>query len=134
MNYTTQMDAARKGIVTPQMEIVAKKEQMPVEKLMELVASGKVAIPANKLHTALSPEGIGKNCRTKINVNLGVSPEHNNHEEELQKVQSAIDMKAEAIMDLSNFGKTRDFRRKLVGMSTAMIGTVPMYDTVGMLD
>ena len=134
MNYTTQMDAARKGIVTPQMEIVAQKEQMPVEKLMELVASGKVAIPANKLHTALSPEGIGKNCRTKINVNLGVSPEHNNHEEELQKVQSAIDMKAEAIMDLSNFGKTRDFRRKLVGMSTAMIGTVPMYDAVGMLD
>ena len=107
---------------------------MPVEKLMELVASGKVAIPANKLHTALSPEGVGLNCRTKINVNLGVSPEHNNHEEELQKVQNAINMKAEAIMDLSNFGKTRDFRRKLVGMSTAMIGTVPMYDAVGMLD
>ena len=91
---------------------------------MELVASGKVAIPANKLHTALSPEGVGLNCRTKINVNLGVSPEHNNHEEELQKVQNAIDMKAEAIMDLSNFGKTREFRRKLVKMSTAMIGTV----------
>lgn len=134
MEYTTQMDAARKGIVTPQMATVAEKEKMPVEKLMELVASGKVAIPANKLHTALSPEGVGLNCRTKINVNLGVSPEHNNHEEELQKVQNAINMKAEAIMDLSNFGKTRDFRRKLVGMSTAMIGTVPMYDAVGMLD
>ena len=116
------------------MATVAEKEKMPVEKLMELVASGKVAIPANKLHTALSPEGVGLNCRTKINVNLGVSPEHNNHEEELQKVQNAINMKAEAIMDLSNFGKTRDFRRKLVGMSTAMIGTVPMYDAVGMLD
>lgn len=134
MEYTTQMDAARKGIVTPQMATVAEKEKMPVEKLMELVASGKVAIPANKLHTTLSPEGVGLNCRTKINVNLGVSPEHNNHEEELQKVQNAINMKAEAIMDLSNFGKTRDFRRKLVGMSTAMIGTVPMYDAVGMLD
>lgn len=134
MEYTTQMDAARKGIVTPQMATVAEKEKMPIEKLMELVASGKVAIPANKLHTALSPEGVGLNCRTKINVNLGVSPEHNNHEEELQKVQNAINMKAEAIMDLSNFGKTRDFRRKLVGMSTAMIGTVPMYDAVGMLD
>lgn len=134
MEYTTQMDAARKGIVTPQMATVAEKEKMPVEKLMELVASGKVAIPANKLHTALSPEGVGLNCRTKINVNLGVSPEHNNHEEELQKVQNAINMKAEAIMDLSNFGKTREFRRKLVGMSTAMIGTVPMYDAVGMLD
>ena len=134
MDYTTQMDAARKGIVTPQMKIVAEKEHMPVEKLMALVASGKVAIPANKVHTSLSPEAVGQDCRTKINVNLGVSPEHNNHEEELQKVQNAIDMKAEAIMDLSNFGKTREFRRKLVKMSTAMIGTVPMYDAVGMLE
>ena len=134
MDYTTQMDAARKGIVTPQMKIVAEKEHMPVEKLMALVASGKVAIPANKVHTSLSPEAVGQDCRTKINVNLGVSPEHNNHEEELQKVQNAIDMNAEAIMDLSNFGKTREFRRKLVKMSTAMIGTVPMYDAVGMLE
>ena len=85
MDYTTQMDAARKGIVTPQMKIVAEKEHMPVEKLMALVASGKVAIPANKVHTSLSPEAVGQDCRTKINVNLGVSPEHNNHEEELQK-------------------------------------------------
>ena len=83
MDYTTQMDAARKGIVTPQMKIVAEKEHMPVEKLMALVASGKVAIPANKVHTSLSPEAVGQDCRTKINVNLGVSPEHNNHEEEL---------------------------------------------------
>ncbi|MCH4179390.1 MAG: phosphomethylpyrimidine synthase ThiC, partial [Megasphaera sp.] len=134
MDYTTQMDAARKGIVTSQMKIVAAKEHMRMDDLMKLIAAGKIAIPANRLHTALSPEAVGQNCRTKINVNLGVSPEHNNHEEELQKVQSAIDMKAEAIMDLSNFGKTREFRRKLVGMSTAMIGTVPMYDAVGMLD
>ena len=134
MTYTTQMDAARKGIVTPQMKIVAEKEKMPMEKLMKLVAEGKVAIPANKLHTSLSPEAVGQDCRTKINVNLGVSPEHNDHELELQKVQNAINMKAEAIMDLSNFGKTREFRRKLVDMSTAMIGTVPMYDAVGMLE
>ena len=133
MTYTTQMDAARKGIVTPQMKIVAEKEKMPMEKLMKLVAEGKVAIPANKLHASLSPEAVGQDCRTKINVNLGVSPEHNDHELELQKVQNAINMKAEAIMDLSNFGKTREFRRKLVDMSTAMIGTVPMYDAVGML-
>ena len=132
--YTTQMDAARKGIITPQMKIVAKKEQMDVEKLRSLIASGKVVIPANKNHTSLSPEAIGQDCRTKINVNLGVSPEHNNHEEELQKVRNAIELKAEAIMDLSNFGKTREFRTKLIDMSTAMIGTVPMYDAVGMLD
>ena len=113
------------------MKIVAEKEKMPMEKLLKLVGEGKIAIPANKLHTSLSPEAVGQDCRTKINVNLGVSPEHNNHEEELEKVQNAINMKAEAIMDLSNFGKTREFRRKLVGMSTAMIGTVPMYDAVG---
>ena len=134
MHYTTQMDAAIKGIVTKQMEIVAKKEQMPIETLMKLIAEGKVAIPANKNHTSLDPEAVGMNCRTKINVNLGISKDHNDYEEELEKVQNAIDMKAESIMDLSNFGKTSDFRRRLVAMSTAMIGTVPMYDAVGMLD
>ena len=59
-SYTTQMDAARKGIVTPQIETVAKKEQMPVEQLMKLVAEGKAAIPANKHHTCLEPEGVGR--------------------------------------------------------------------------
>ena len=72
-NYTTQMDAARKGILTPEIETVAKKEHMPVEKLMQLVAEGKVAICANKKHTCLDPEGVGSMLRTKINVNLGVS-------------------------------------------------------------
>lgn len=72
-NYTTQMDAARKGIVTPEIEKVAKKEKMDVDKLMELVASGKVAIPANKHHKSLDAEGVGSMLRTKINVNLGVS-------------------------------------------------------------
>ena len=71
MNYTTQMDAARKGIFTPQMKIVAEKEHMDEKKLMQLIGEGKIAIPANKRHTSLSPEAIGKDCRTKINVNLG---------------------------------------------------------------
>ena len=71
--YTTQMDAARQGIVTKEMKIVAKKEHMEEEKLRELVAQGKVAIPANKFHTCLNPEGIGSMLRTKINVNLGIS-------------------------------------------------------------
>ncbi len=131
--YTTQMDAAKKGLITKELELVAAKEFMPVEALRQLVAAGEVVIPANKNHTSLSPEGVGKNCRTKINVNLGVSKDHNNYEEELEKVRNAISMKAEAIMDLSCFGKTGAFRRQLVKMSTAMIGTVPMYDAVGML-
>lgn len=70
--YATQMDAARKGIVTPEMEIVAKKENLPVEKIQKLVAEGKVAIPANRLHKCLDPNGIGSALKTKINVNLGV--------------------------------------------------------------
>ena len=72
MNYTTQMDAARKGILTPQMETVAKKENMPVDKLRGLVSEGKAVICANKNHKCLDPEGIGSMLRTKINVNLGV--------------------------------------------------------------
>ena len=69
-NYKTQMDAAKKGIVTPQMEIVAKKEGIDVNILRQRIANGTVVIPANKMHTALSPEGIGEGLRTKINVNL----------------------------------------------------------------
>ncbi|OFI01498.1 phosphomethylpyrimidine synthase [Clostridium acetireducens DSM 10703] len=134
MNYTTQMDAAKKGIITKEMEVVAKKERMEPDKLRQLVAEGKVVIPANKNHKSLNPEGIGQGLTTKINVNLGISKDCNDIDKELEKVQSAIDMKAEAIMDLSCFGKTETFRRKLIDMSTAMIGTVPMYDAVGFYD
>ncbi|AUN00188.1 phosphomethylpyrimidine synthase ThiC [Clostridium botulinum] len=134
MDYTTQMDAAKKGIATKEMEIVAKKENMDVKDLMELVSKGKVAIPANKNHKSLDPEGIGQGLRTKINVNLGISKDCYNIDMELEKVQKAIDMKAEAIMDLSCFGKTEEFRKRLIDMSPAIIGTVPIYDAVGFYD
>lgn len=134
MNYTTQMDAARKGIITDVMKIVANKENMDVNKLRDLVGSGKVCIPANKNHKSISPEGIGEGLRTKINVNLGISKDCPSIEPELEKVRTALDMKAEAIMDLSSFGKTQEFRQKLVEMSPAMIGTVPVYDAVGFYD
>ena len=102
--YTTQMDAARKGIVTPQMEAVAEKEHMDVRKLMALVAEGKVAICANKHHTCLKAEGVGSMLRTKINVNLGVSRDCRDYDVEMQKVMSAVELGAEAIMDLSSHG------------------------------
>ena len=73
MNYTTQMDAAKKGIITPEMEIICAKENIDAELLRERVAQGCVAIPANKNHTALSPEAVGMGMKTKINVNLGIS-------------------------------------------------------------
>ena len=128
--YTTQMDAARKGIITPQMEIVAKKEYRTPEEIRQLVAEGKVAIPANKHHECLDPEGIGSMLRTKINVNLGVSRDCKDYNIEMQKVMSAVNMGAEAIMDLSSHGNTQPFRQKLTHECPVMIGTVPVYDSV----
>lgn len=134
MQYKTQMEAARKGIITEAMKVVAEKESMEVERLRELVACGQVAIPANINHKALSPEGIGTGLKTKINVNLGISGDCKNYDVEMEKVKMAIDFGCEAIMDLSNYGKTNTFRTELIGMSPAMIGTVPMYDAIGYLE
>lgn len=134
MNYTTQMDAARKGILTKEMEIVAEKENINPQELMDKIARGVVVIPANKKHKSLNPEGIGEGLRTKINVNLGISKDCNNIEMELDKVRTAIDMNVEAIMDLSNYGKTQEFRERVVEISPAMIGTVPVYDALGFYD
>lgn len=134
MDYTTQMDAARKGIVTQQMETVAKKEGKSVEEIRELLAEGKVIIPANKNHKALDPEGIGQGLKTKINVNLGISKDCCNFEFEMEKVKKALELKAESIMDLSSYGKTREFRKRLISISPAMVGTVPVYDAVGFYD
>ena len=130
MEYTTQMDAARKGIVTPELKTVAKKEYMEESALMALVAQGKAVIPANKKHKCLNPEGVGSMLRTKINVNLGVSRDCTDYNVEMQKVMSAVDMGAEAIMDLSSHGNTQPFRLKLTSECSAMIGTVPVYDSV----
>ena len=129
-NYTTQMDAARKGIITPEISLVAEKEHMDVSKLMTLVAEGKVAICANKNHTCLSAEGVGSMLRTKINVNLGVSRDCKDYDIEMKKVMSAVELGAEAIMDLSSHGNTQPFRRKLTSECPVMIGTVPVYDSV----
>ena len=128
--YTTQMDAARKGIVTPEMEVVAKKEYRTTEEIRQWVSEGKVAIPANKHHTCLNPEGVGSMLRTKINVNLGVSRDCKDYNIEMQKVMSAVNMGAEAIMDLSSHGNTQPFRQKLTHECPVMIGTVPVYDSV----
>ncbi|MDE5755313.1 MAG: phosphomethylpyrimidine synthase ThiC [Oscillospiraceae bacterium] len=132
--YYTQMEAAKQGIITPEMQIVAEKELINPEELRELVAKGEVAIPCNIRHKSISPEGIGSKLRTKINVNLGISGDVKDYDVEMQKVDMAIRFGAEAIMDLSNYGKTNQFRTKLIERSPAMIGTVPMYDAIGYLE
>lgn len=129
-NYSTQMEAARKGIVTPELEAVAKKENRSVEELLTLMASGKMVIPANVNHKALDPNGVGSMLKTKINVNLGISRDCKDYDIEMKKVMRAVDLGAEAIMDLSSHGNTQPFRQKLCNECPAMIGTVPIYDSV----
>ncbi len=132
--YKTQMEAARRGIVTPELRAVARDEGVSEEFLLSRVAAGTVAIPANVRHTARKSAGVGEGLRTKINVNLGVSGDCRDYAAEMRKAELAVRFGAEAIMDLSNYGKTHDFRRALIERSSAMIGTVPMYDAVGYFD
>ncbi len=130
----TQIDFARAGAVTPQMAEVARKEGRDPEFIRAGVAAGRIAIPANIHHTSLSPEGVGEGLRTKVNVNLGISGDLADEAEEWRKVEVALELGAEAIMDLSNSGKTQSFRTRLIEKSPAMIGTVPMYDAIGYLE
>ena len=130
MHYTTQMDAARKGIYTKEMEIVAHNECIPLDELQKLIAKGEIIIPCNKNHTCIAPEGIGNRLKTKINVNLGTSRDCKDLDLELEKVNEAVKMGAHAIMDLSSFGDTRRFRTKLTKECPAILGTVPIYDAV----
>ncbi len=134
MNYSTQMEAARKGLVTAEMKAVAGKENIDVEQLREAVAAGRVAIPANINHKSLDPCGIGQGLKTKVNVNLGVSKDCCDTEMELEKVRLAVELKGDAVMDLSCFGKTEEFRRKLIEMCPLAVGTVPVYDATGFYD
>ncbi len=130
MEYATQMAAARKGILTAQMHQVLAEEQISEQDLLSRMAAGKIVIPANHNHTSLVGKGIGTGLTTKINVNLGVSEDCCNVENELNKVRRSIALKADAIMDLSTFGDTRTFRQRTVEISPVMIGTVPVYDAV----
>jgi phosphomethylpyrimidine synthase len=134
MAYHTQMEAARQGVLTPQMEQVLNEEPIDQEQLLKGMAQGKIALPANIRHANLSGGAIGNGLRTKINVNLGVSQDCYNLDMEIRKVKDALALKADAIMDLSNFGDTGAFRRQVVSMCPVMIGTVPVYDAVARND
>ncbi|WP_417915153.1 phosphomethylpyrimidine synthase ThiC [Candidatus Electronema sp. JM] len=128
--YTTQMDAARKGIITPQMREVLANEIISEQLLLERVAQGRIAIPANKHHHCLKAAGVGEGLKTKINVNLGVSKDVCSFESEMNKARLSLKYKADAIMDLSVSGDTEGFRKRLVAEVPVMIGTVPIYDTL----
>ena len=128
--YSTQIEAARMGIVTPELETVAAKENRSVDELLPLLAEGKMVIPANIHHTSIDPNGVGGMLRTKVNVNRGISRDCKDYNIEMKKVMRAVELGAESIMDLSSHGDTQPFRRKLCTECPAMIGTVPVYDSV----
>ena len=130
----TQIDAARRGEITPQIAQVAKDEFRDPEFVREGVAAGRIAIPANINHPNLRACGVGEGLRTKVNVNLGISGDIQDAPQEWEKVAIAQKYGADAIMDLSNSGKTRVFRRQLIEKTPLMVGTVPMYDAIGYLE
>lgn len=132
----TQIDFARAGQITPQMKEVAEREHRDPEYIRERVADGRIAIPANIVHIkkGMRAFGIGEGLSTKVNVNLGISGDKADAAEEWKKVKIAEDFGADAIMDLSNSGKTRQFRQQLIDETPLMVGTVPMYDAIGYME
>lgn len=132
----TQIDFARAGQITPQMKEVAEREHRDPEYIRERVADGRIAIPANIVHIKIGMRafGVGEGLSTKVNVNLGISGDKADAAEEWKKVKIAEDYGADAIMDLSNSGKTRQFRQQLIDETPLMVGTVPMYDAIGYME
>ncbi len=132
----TQIDFARAGQITPQMKEVAEREHRDPEYIRERVADGRIAIPANIVHIkkGMRAFGVGEGLSTKVNVNLGISGDKADAAEEWKKVKIAEDFGADAIMDLSNSGKTRQFRQQLIDETPLMVGTVPMYDAIDYME
>ncbi len=127
----TQMYYAKKGIITEEIEYVAKKENLDAEFLRKEVARGRCIIPANINHTHLEPMAIGRVTKTKVNANIGASALASNVEEEVKKLKTAIKYGADTVMDLSAGAKNMDeIREAIIKASSVPIGTVPMYQII----
>jgi phosphomethylpyrimidine synthase len=126
---TTQIEAARRGEITPEMEFVARREDLPPELIRDEVGAGRMVIPANKVHLAgrLEPMGIGIAARCKINANIGNSAVTSNIEEELEKLHVAVHYGADTVMDLSTGKDIDKIREAIIAASPVPIGTVPIY-------
>ena len=126
---TTQLEAARAGHITPEMEFVAQRESLPVETIREEVAIGRMVIPANKVHLTkrLEPMAIGIAARCKINANIGNSAVTSDIEGELEKLHTSVHYGADTVMDLSTGKDIDNIRQAIIDMSPVPIGTVPIY-------
>ena len=123
----TQLEHARRGDVTPQMERVAGDESVAKEKLLALVAQGRVVIPANRHHRHLRPLGIGQGLRTKVNANIGTSSAYPKQEDELKKLEIAVSCGADTVMDLSTGGDINAIRQAMIDRCPIPFGNVPIY-------
>ncbi len=123
----TQLELARKGVISPQMKAVAEQESLPPELICQGLAEGTIVIPANPSHRGLTPRGIGKGLRTKVNANIGTSPDYGSIETELEKLRVSIESKADTVMDLSTGGDIRAIRRAILNNCPLPLGTVPIY-------
>ena len=123
----TQILEARKGNITPEMEAVARAEGVTLDHIAEGVAKGTIVITRNSRHTSISPLGVGKGLRTKINANIGTSKDRMSIEGEIEKLKTAVAAGADAVMDLSTGGPIVGIRKEILKQSTVSIGTVPIY-------
>ena len=123
----TQLELARKGIISPQMRLVAEHEGVEAEFICRGVTEGTIVIPANIKHTNLVPQGIGQGLKTKVNANIGTSSDFGNIDTELEKLQVAIDCGADTVMDLSTGGDISAIRQAIIASSPLPVGTVPIY-------
>ena len=132
----TQIEQARAGTISPEMEAVARDEHLEAEQVREEVARGRMVIPANRVHVGegLHPVGIGIACRTKINANLGNSPLASDSECELEKVRCAVKYGADTVMDLSTGTEIDAIRQRIIDATTVPVGTVPIYQMAEQLD
>ena len=131
----TQLQAARKGIVTAAMKIVAADENVDENAVREAVASGEAVIPLNIHHRNARPVGVGRMFTTKINANLGRSVTHSGKGDELEKLKIALDCKADFVMDLSvGSDDLKAIRQGMLDNSSAPLGTVPVYETISRLE
>ncbi len=128
----TQIEAARKGIVTEEMRYVAAREDLEAELIRDEVARGRLVIPANKEHLQkrLEPMGIGVAARCKINANIGNSAVTSKIDEELEKLHTAVHLGADTVMDLSTGGDINAIRQAIIDASPVPIGTVPVYQII----
>src|SRR5438552_16236295 len=126
----SQMHFARRGVITEEMEFVARREQLAPELVRDEVAAGRMIIPANVNHPELEPMAIGVASLCKINANIGNSAVTSNIDEELKKLHTAVHFGADTVMDLSTGGDIHEIREVILRHSPVPIGTVPIYEAI----